>query len=276
MALISNGCENAFLHGSLTEDVYIQPPLGLPTPPESVCHLRRAIYGLKQAPRAWFECFRQAIISFGFQQSTKAGFQDSLHDHPHISFQESFQDHSLFVRTSPQGRVLILLYVDDMIITGDDTTGIVDTQKYLYRQFQIKDLGRLRYFLGLEIAQADRGILISQQKYTSDIIASAALTDTRTTDTPLELHSKLLPTDGAPLADPTRYRQLVGQLVYLCLTRPDIAHAVSIVSQFVSAPHSAHYSALLRILRYLRGIITRSLFMSSTSPLELRAYSDAD
>jgi len=89
----------------------------------------------------------------------------------------------------------------------------------------------------LEIAQAEWRILIFQQKYTSDIIETVALTDTNTTDTPLELHLKLLPTDDTPLAYPTRYRQLVGKLVYLYLTRPDSAHAVSIVSQFVFTPH---------------------------------------
>jgi len=94
----------------------------------------------------------------------------------------------------------------------------------------MKDPAHLRYFLGLEIAQAEWGILISQQKYTSDIIDVAALTDTKIADTPVELHSKLLPSDSALLADPTRYHHLVGKLVYLCLTRPDIAHAVSIVS----------------------------------------------
>ena len=105
--------KNAFLYSSLTEDVYMQPPPGLTTPPNHVCHLRRAIYGLKQAPRAWFECFRRALTTFGFQQSTVAGFQDNLYDHSQDRFQESFQDQSLFVRTSPQGCVLLLFYVDD-------------------------------------------------------------------------------------------------------------------------------------------------------------------
>ena len=98
---------------------------------------------------------------FGFQQSTTFGFQDSFHDHPQDGFRESFQDYFLFVWTSLQGRVLLLLYADDMIVTGDDTTGITATQRYLHRQFHIKDLGHLWYFLGLEIAQAEQGILIS-------------------------------------------------------------------------------------------------------------------
>jgi len=91
-----------------------------------------------------------------------------------------------------------------------------------------------------------------------------------------KLHSNFLPSDGTSLADPIRYRQLVGKLIYRYLMRPDIINAVSIVSQFVSAPYSSHYSALLQILRYLRGTITRSMLISSTSSLELRVYSDAD
>ena len=117
-----------------------------------------------------------------------------------------------------------------MIITGDDTAAIQSLQSHLSRQFQMKDLGPLRYFLGLEVARSERGILLSQQKYLSDILSRSALTDTRTADTPLELHVKLRPSDGELLPDPTRYRQIVGQLVYLCTTRPDISHVVSIVS----------------------------------------------
>ena len=139
------------------------------------------------------------------------------------------------MRTSPRGRVLLLLYVDDMIITGDFTAGITDIQRDLHRQFHMKDLCHLRYFLWLEIAQAEREILISQQKYTYDIIDAAALTDTKITNTPLEFHSKLLLSDDTPLTGLIRYRQLVGKLVYLYLTRPDIVHAVNIVNQLVSA-----------------------------------------
>lgn len=221
-----------------------------------MCRLRKAIYGLKQAPRAWFEQFRRTILTVGFQEST--------------------EDYALFVRDSPRGRALLLLYVDDMIITGDDTTAIASLKQHLHQQFQMTDLGPLRYFLGLEIAYSSRGYLLSQQKYISDILHRAALSDTRTADTPMELHIKLRPSDGVPLDDPTRYRQLVGALVYLTISRPDIAYAVHILSQFVSAPTSIHFAALLRVLRYLRGTLRRSLFMSSSSTLELRAYTDAD
>jgi len=114
------------------------------------------------------------------------GFQDSLHEHPHDGFQESFQDH---FPCGPRRKGSLLLYVDDMIVTGDDTADITNTQRYLHRQFHMKDLGHLWYFLGLEKVQAERGILILQQKYTSDISDGAALIDTKIAGTPLELHS---------------------------------------------------------------------------------------
>lgn len=248
--------KNAFLHGSLSEEVYMSPPPGLPTPTGHVCRLRKALYGLKQAPRAWFERFRSVILTAGFI--------------------ECDTDYAMFTRSSPQGLAILLLYVDDMIITGDDQATIASLQHHLQQQFEMKDLGPLRYFLGLEIARSPRGILVSQQKYTSEILVEAALSDSRSVDTPFEQNLHLSASDGTLLPDASRYRRIVGMLVYLTITRPDIAYAVSIVSQYVEAPRSSHYVAVLRILRYLRGTAKRSLFLPSTSTLVLRAYSDAD
>ena len=147
------------------------PPPGYSNPTGHVCLLRRVVYGLKHAPRAWFECFRTAVLSGGFM--------------------ESHQDPSLFVRNTSHGRVLLLLYVDDMIITGDDAAGIQFVKNHLQKQFQMKDLGPLRYFLGLEISQGPQGVLLSQQKYLSDILDRADLTDEKSVDTPLQQNVKL-------------------------------------------------------------------------------------
>ncbi|PHT26472.1 hypothetical protein CQW23_33919 [Capsicum baccatum] len=140
----------------------------------------------------------------------------------------------------------------------------------------MKDLGLLRYFLGIEVAQSKKGYLLSQTKYISDLFTRARLSDNRTVDTPLETNARYSPSDGVPLSDPSLYRTIVGSLVYLTVTRPDIAHAVHVVSQFVTAPTSVHWGAVLRILRYLRGTQFQNLLFPSTSSLELRAYSDAD
>jgi len=247
--------KNAFLHGDLQQEVYMVPPPGFTAPSGLVCRLRRALYGLKQAPRAWFERFSTAI--------TAAGFQPSQHDP------------ALFVHISPRGRTLLLLYVDDMIITGDDPAFIDFVKHHLQQQFQMTDLGPLSYFLGIEFSSTTTGFQLSQQRYTSDLLARAALSDTRTVATPMELHLQLQPDEGTPLADPTRYRHLVGSLVYLTITRPDVAYVVHVLSQFVSAPTSVHYAHLLRVLRYLRATPGRGLFFSSSSSLQLSAYSDA-
>ena len=136
------------------------------------------------------------------------------------------------------------------------------------------DLGPLSYFLSIEFSLTTSGYQLSQQRYTSDLLARAALSDTRTVATPMELHLQLQPDEGVPLADPTRYH-LVGSLVYLTITRPDVAYAVHVLSQFVSAPTSVHYAHLLRVLRYLRATPGRGLFFSSRSSLQLSAFSDA-
>ncbi|KAK9169204.1 hypothetical protein Syun_001344 [Stephania yunnanensis] len=211
--------KNAFLNGDLAEEVYMSPPPGYSHPPKQVCLLRRALYGLKQAPRAWFAKFSSIITQFGFQSS------------PH--------DSALFTRRMDKGMVLLLLYVDDMIITGDDSTGISDLQQYLKSHFEMKDLGNLSYFLGLEVNSTSDGYYLSQAKYASDLLSRSVITDTNIASTPLGTNVKPTPSDGTLLSDPTLYRQLVGSLVYLTVSRPDIAYAVHVVSQFMSAPRTA-------------------------------------
>ena len=161
-----------------------------------------------------------------------------------------------------------------MIITGDDSQYIAFVKERLSKQFLMSDLGPLRYFLGIEITSTPEGYYLSQEKYIQDILTRACLTDQHVVDTPMELGVHLRPTDGEPLEDPTRYRHIVGSLVYLGITRPDISHPIHILSQFVSAPTQLHYSHLLRVLRYLRGTLTRRLFFPRSSSLQLQTYSD--
>ncbi|KAM7489808.1 hypothetical protein LguiB_027292 [Lonicera macranthoides] len=234
----------------------MKPPPGYSHQSTQVCKLRRALYGLKQAPRAWFAKFSSTI--------TKLGYSSSL------------SDSGLFIRKTDSGTILLLLYVDDMIITGDDISGISDLKQSLSQFFEMKDLGRLNYFLGLEVLSDSTGYYLSQVKYTSDVLARASLTDCKTASTPLDTNVRLTPFDGTPLSDGTLYRQLVGSLIYLTATRPDIAYVVHVVSQFMAAPRSTHFDAVIRILRYLKGTVFHGLHYSSKSSLVLRAYSDAD
>ncbi|KAE8795396.1 Retrovirus-related Pol polyprotein from transposon TNT 1-94 [Hordeum vulgare] len=238
---------NAFLNGELHEEVYMKPPPGNSIPDGMVCHLYRCLYGLKQAPCAWFEHFASMVTAAGF--STRA------------------HDPTFFVHLSRRGRTLLLIYVDDMIITGDNPEYIAFVKPRLSEQFLMSDLGPLRYCLGIEVSSTSHGFFISQEKYIQDLLARDALTNERIVETPMELNVHLRETDADPLPNPTCYHHLVASLVYLAITRPDMSYPVHILSQFVCAPTSVHYSHLLRVLQYLRGTISHRLFFSCSSSL---------
>ena len=173
-------------------------------------------------------------------------------------------DSALFLRRTDKGTILLLLYVDDMIITGDDLSGIQELKDFLSQQFEMKNLRHFSYFLGLEITHFTDGLYIIQAKYTSDLLSRAGLIDSKTVDTPVELNAHLTPSGGGePLSNPSLYRQLVGSLVYLTVTRPDISYAIHQVSQYLSALLSTHYAAVLHILRYLKGTLFHGLLYSA-------------
>ena len=179
-------------------------------------------------------------------------------------------DSALFLRRTDKNTILLLLYVDDMIITGDDLSGIQELKDFLSQQFEMIDLGHLSYFLGLEIIHSIDGLYITQAKYASDLLSRAGFIDSKTVGTPIELNAHLTPSRGGkPLSKPSFYRRLVGNLVYLTVTCPGISYAVHQVSQYLFAPQSIHYAAILRILRYLKGTLFHGLFYSAQSPLVL-------
>ncbi|XP_028086957.1 uncharacterized protein LOC114287713 [Camellia sinensis] len=140
----------------------------------------------------------------------------------------------------------------------------------------MKDLGTLNYFLGLEISHDSSGYFLSQAKYASNLLTRAALTDCKTVSTLIDPQTRLTPLDGTLLPDATLYQQLVGSLIYLTVTRPNLSYVVHIVSQYMSAPHTPHYDALLHIFRYLKGTLFHGLHYSSLSSLKPHAYSDVD
>ena len=198
--------KNAFLNGNLSEEVYMQPPPDLSVESNKICHLRRAFYSLKQALRAWFSKFNSTISRLGYMAS--------------------HYDSALFLRRTNKGTILLILYIDDMIITGDDLSGIQELNDFLSQQFEMKDLGHLNYFLGLEITHSIDGLYITQAKYASELLSRAKLTDSKTVDTPVELNAHLTATREKPLSNPSLYRRLVDSLVYLTVTRPEISCAV--------------------------------------------------
>ena len=153
--------------------------------------------------------------------------------------------------------------MNDIIITGDDLSGIQELKDFLSQQFEMKDLGHLSYFLGLEITHSTNGLYITQVKYASDLFSRVGLTDNKTFDTLVEFNAHLTPSGGKPLSNPSLYKRLVSSLVYLIVTHPEISYVVHQVSQYLSAPRSIHYAVVLRILQYLKGTLFQGLFYST-------------
>ncbi|RVX15359.1 Retrovirus-related Pol polyprotein from transposon TNT 1-94 [Vitis vinifera] len=251
--------KNAFLHGDLAEEVYMEQPPGFVAQGESglVCRLHRSLYGLKQSPRAWFSRFSSVVQEFGMLCSTA--------------------DHSVFYHHNSLGQcIYLVVYVDDIVITGSDQDGIQKLKQHIFTHFQTKDLGKLKYFLGIEIAQSSSGVVLSQRKYALDILEETGMLDCKPIDTPMDPNVKLVPGQGEPLGDPGRYRRLVGKLNYLTITRPDISFPVSVVSQFLQSPCDSHWDTVIRILRYIKSTPGQGVLYENRGHTQVVGYTDAD
>jgi Reverse transcriptase (RNA-dependent DNA polymerase) len=235
--------KNAFLHGNLKEEIYMDIPPGYHChkAEKKVCKLERSLYGLKQSPREWFGRFCTAMKGYGYTQSNS--------------------DHTLFYKQNQnQGKIAVLIiYVDDMIIRGDDHKEIQTLEIRLSKEFEMKNLGGLRYFLGIEVARNKETIFLSQRKYVLDLLAEVGLLDCKPVDTPVVQNQKLRTDPNQTPTDRERYQKLVGKLIYLSHTRPNIAYAVSVVSQFMHSPSEEHIKAVMRILKYLKSVPGRGL-----------------
>ena len=258
---------NAFLQGDLFEEVYMTLPPGFGSQGENkVCRLLKSLYGLKQASRQWNLKLTTALIQSGFTQSKL--------------------DYSLFTKKDTTGgMVIILVYVDDLLITGNNEVLIQEAKDILHHNFKMKDLGELRYFLGIEFARSKKGILMNQRRYALELVAECGLSGGKVTTTPLEQNQKLTSleydkqfnlTNDAELDDRRVYQRLIGRLLYLAMTRPDISFVVQHLSQFMHAPKKSQYDAALHVVRYIKGQPGLGLLMSSKKIGKINAFCDAD
>ena len=251
----------AFLHGDLDEDVYMKIPSGLSistSDKDKVCKLNKSLYGLKQASRQWHAKLSQTLTSLGYTQSKS--------------------DYSLFTKNINNSFTALLVYVDDIILAGSDANEIKQVKRELDIAFTIKDLGPLKYFLGMEVARNTTGIHLCQRKYILDLLSDTCYTNCKPASTPSDPGINLSSKEGSPLDSDqiTAYRCLLGRLQYLCTTRPDICQTVNHLSQFVSAPTTAHEKATHRLLRYLKNTAGHGLHFSNKSSFKIHAFSDSD
>jgi len=168
------------------------------------------------------------------------------------------------------------VYADDVILIGNSPFEITSIKQLLHHKFCIKDLGKLKYFLGLEVSRTSKGIHICQQKYALDILSESGMLASKPCSTPMIKGNKLLYDDTPPPYDQTAYRRLIGHLLYLTTTRPDISFVVQDLSQFMQSPRQPHFDVTTYVLRYIKCCPAQGLFFPADSDLQLKAFSDLD
>jgi histone deacetylase 1/2 len=195
-----------------------------------------------------------------------------------LGFISSKADTSLFYYNQGEYTMYVLVYVDDIIVASSSSKATEALLKDLEKEFALKDLGELHYFLGIEVKRDADGPVLSQGRYATDVLARSGMDKAKSVDTPLAVSEKLRLTDGTKLGveDATRYRSVVGALQYLTLTRPDISFPVNKVCQYLHAPTTAHWSAVKRILRYVQGTKDYGLKIKKSKSTMVSAFSDAD
>ncbi|CAL1385136.1 unnamed protein product [Linum trigynum] len=249
---------NAFLQGSLQEQIFMAQPPGFrdPAHPKHVCCLSRPLYGLRQAPRSWYMELSTFLQQQGFVCTTS--------------------DASLFVYHKNATILYFLVYVDDLLLTGNDSHVLADFQARLAARFSLKRLGAVNYFLGIEVLPSAGGLVLSQHKFIADILHRFRMEDSQPSPTPLSSSASLCLNDGSPPVDATLYKQALGSLQYLLCTRPDIAFAVNKLSQFMHSPSQLHWQSVKRLLRYLKGTMHHGLRLAPVSTPSLVAFADSD
>jgi transposase InsO family protein len=259
--------KTAFLHGDLEEEIYMEQPEGFEDNGNEglVCRLKKSLYGLKQAPRQWYKKFDSSMIEQGYQRTTS----------DHCVFMKKFSDEDF---------IILLLYVDDMLIVGHDTSKINNLKKELSKSFAMKDLGSAKQILGMNISRDRKNnkIWLSQERYIEKVLKRFNMSQVKSASTPLANHFKLSskqsPTTEKEKEEMSKvpYASAVGSLMYaMVCTRPDITHAVGVVSRFLANPGKEHWNAVKWILKYLKGTTKMSLCFGNEKPM-LVGYTDAD
>lgn len=236
----------------------VQPPGYETGGANIVCHLQRSLYGLKQAPRAWYARLKTEL--------------------EHIGFTASLADAGLFIMERKTSCTYLIVHVDDILIAGD-SDGITYTKTVLKKVFELRDMGDSQFYLGMELSRdrEQRTLRLTQQRYTSDLLAKYNLTISRIKDVPMSTCIKLTKDAGDLLKDDDKlkFTSLVGGLLYLSVcTRPDIAQAVGGLTRFMSCPTSVHYEAAKTVLRYIAGTSAYGITFNGTE--QLLGYCDAD
>ncbi|GJR52429.1 retrovirus-related pol polyprotein from transposon TNT 1-94 [Tanacetum coccineum] len=258
MVIYQMDVKTAFLNGNLREEVYVSQPDGFvdPDKPNYVYKLKKALYGLKQAPRAWYDMLSSFLISNDFSKGSV--------------------DPTLFIRREGNELILVQIYVDDIIFAAS-TPELCDLfAKIMCSKFKMSMMGKISFFLGLQISQSPRGIFINQSKYALESLKKYGYESCDPVDTPMVEKSKLDEDKEGKAVDPSHYRGMIGTLLYLTASRPDLQFAICMCARYQARPTEKHLNAVKRIFRYLKGTVHRGLWYPKDSSFALTAFADAD
>jgi len=250
--------KSAFLYGKIEEEVYVCQPPGFEDPkhPDKVYRLDKALYGLHQAPRAWYDTLSTYLLNHDFIRGTI--------------------DKTLFIKKEKKAILLVQIYVDDIIFGSTQDKMCKDFEELMHQRFKMSSMGELTFFLGLQVKQQQTGIFISQSKYVNDILNKFGFKDAKVASTPMETHKSLTADLEGEDVDVHLYRSMIGSLMYLTASRPDIMFSVCVCARFQVRPKQSHLQAVKRIFRYLKGQPRLGLWYPHDSPFELIAYTDSD
>ncbi|GJR44435.1 putative ribonuclease H-like domain-containing protein [Tanacetum coccineum] len=250
--------KSAFLYGTIEEEVYVSQPPGFVDPdhPKKVYKVVKALYGLHQAPRAWYATLSTFLEKHGYRRGTI--------------------DKTLFIKKDKKDIILVQIYVDDIIFGSTKKSWSDEFEALMKGRFQMSAMGELTFFLGLQVKQSQEGIFISQDKYVAEILKKFDFVSVKSAVTPMETKAPLAQDEGGPDVDLHLYRSMIGCLMYLTASRPDIMYAVCACSRFQVTPKVSHLYAVKRIFKYIKGKPKLGLWYPRESPLDLVAYSDSD
>jgi len=250
--------KSAFLNGFIDEEVYVNQPQGFvdPTFPNHVLRLTKALYGLKQAPRAWYGRLSSFLIDNEFIRGEN--------------------DTTLFTKKRDGSLLVVQIYVDDIIFGSPNAALAEEFSSLMSSEFEMSMMGELNFFLGLQIKQLVDGTFVSQTKYAKELIKKFGMIESNTSKTPMATNANLDSDPNGTSVDITQYRAMIGSLLYLTASRPDIMFAVCLCARYQANPKELHLKAVKRILKYVKDCLSLGLWYGRQSDLDLKGYADAD
>ncbi|GJR99639.1 retrovirus-related pol polyprotein from transposon TNT 1-94 [Tanacetum coccineum] len=250
--------KSAFLNGFINEEVYVAQPSGFIDfeKPDHVYKLKKALYGLKQAPKAWYDRLKAFLIKHEY----KIGMVDN----------------TLFTKKKSSNLIIVQIYVDDIIFGSTCQDMCDEFAKIMHDEFEMSMMGELNFFLGLQIKQMEDGIFFNQSKYIKEMLKKFGLEDSKPMKTPMSSDTKLTKDEECESVDSTKYRGMIGSLLYLTASRPDIMFSVCLCARFQEAPKTSHLEAVKRIFQYIKGTTHLGLWYPKGTGIETVVYADSD